>query len=79
MTRDEQEAGSRRYGNDVIILLPLESGNVAVLNCCREVCGIVNPAEWAGEHLLALLTETWHPSPIHNRPKTISLEELGLV
>ena len=41
MTADEQEALSKRYGNEIIILLPLSSGNVAVFNSARELCGII--------------------------------------
>jgi hypothetical protein len=39
-----QEALSRKYGNDVVILLPLkrERGTIAVFNSARELCGFVN-------------------------------------
>jgi hypothetical protein len=43
MTRDEQEALSRKYGNELVLLLPLSSGNVAVFNTARELCSIVEP------------------------------------
>jgi hypothetical protein len=42
MSPDEQEAQSRKYGRDVIVLLPLRSGRVAVLNAARELCGYVS-------------------------------------
>src|SRR6266852_3922048 len=41
MSTDEQEALSRKYSNDLILLLPLKSGNLAVLNTARELCGMV--------------------------------------
>lgn len=40
MIKDEQEALSRKYSNDVIILLRLSSGNLAVFNNARELTGI---------------------------------------
>jgi hypothetical protein len=76
MSPDEQEARSRRYSNDVIMLLPLsEHGKIAVFNRAGDLCGIVDRF---GDHgcdgyLLAL--SVWQPPATRARP---SLEELGL-
>jgi hypothetical protein len=43
MTSDEQEAQSRKYSDDVVILLPLSSGKVAVFNNARQLERIVDP------------------------------------
>ena len=43
--QDEYDAKTRRYSNDVIILLQLHSGNVAVYNNARMLTGIINKDE----------------------------------
>jgi hypothetical protein len=57
--RDTQEALSRRYGDSIIILLPLKSGNVAVFDASRQLCGFFQPDEnslwWPA------IQEMWHP------------------
>lgn len=71
MSPDEQEALSRRYGDDIIILLSLSSGNVAVFNSARELCGFVS--EFMDHNEIEAI---WHlPS---KAPKDFSLEDLGL-
>jgi len=79
LTTDEQEALSQRYGNDIILVLPLRSGNVAVFNSARDLCGIVETPRYGGEPLInASVYSTWFPP---NEPKTftpLNLEELDL-
>lgn len=77
MSPDEQEARSRRYSNDVIMLLPLQSGNIAIFNRAGDLCGIVEGAddEPADSTLWDRISGTWHPPTTRARP---SLEELGL-
>lgn len=71
MSPDEQEALSRKYSDDVIILLPLGSGQVAVFNAARKLCGFVVPDN--------LVIEAWHVWERPERaPKTFTLEDLGL-
>jgi hypothetical protein len=43
MSPDEQEAKSRRYSNDVVLLLRLASGRVAIFNNARELDRIIEP------------------------------------
>lgn len=77
MTPDQQEALSRAHGRDVIVVLPLRSGNLAIYNAKRELCGIL--AEWntAG---LALIYSIWFPpSPFSGEAHPIDLKELGLL
>ena len=59
MTSDEQEALSKRYGNEIIILLPLSSGNVAVFNSARELCGIAENRKWSMS--FAACKSVWYP------------------
>jgi hypothetical protein len=58
-----QEALSWKYGNDVVILLPLkrEQGTIAVFNSARELCGFVNQVVWDAEGLWIKIVTTWHP------------------
>lgn len=70
MTTDEQEALSRAHGRDAIVLIPLRSGNIAVYNAKRELCGIVE--DWAEAQ------SVWRP-PQDYRKTIVSLEELGLL
>lgn len=67
MTPDEQEALSKAHSNEVILVLPLKSGRLAVFNNARVLCGI---------------TTSWETVPVHWRPPATavrpSLEELGL-
>jgi hypothetical protein len=37
LSKDKQEALSRKYSNDVVIMLPLSSGNIAIFNNAREL------------------------------------------
>ncbi len=71
-----QEALSRKYGNDVIILLPLnQSDGVAIFNNARELCGFVDDA--LEEDVLAI----WHP-PTTIEPAPIpkaTLDDLELL
>lgn len=56
MTADEQEALSRRYNNETIIILRLKSGNIAVLNRGFELCGIITQDDaWRR------MQEVWYP------------------
>jgi hypothetical protein len=75
MTRDEQEALSRKYSNDVMILLPLYSGAIAIFNNARELCGIIEPPfdEWR----IGDIQDLWRPPAVRvaHRP---TLEDLGL-
>lgn len=83
MTPDEQEALSRRYSNDIIILLPLKSGNIAVFNNeSRKLCGIIedydaffsSPSTWTA------IKDAWSkPVEIKSISRNIDLEELGLL
>jgi hypothetical protein len=58
-----QEALSRKYGNDVVILLPLkrEQGTIAVFNSARELCGFVNQMTWDDDSPWIEIVTTWHP------------------
>lgn len=69
MTADEQEALSRRYANDVVIILKLASGRFAVFNNARELCSIVD------------LEVSWPPSDWRppKEVKAVDLTDLGLV
>lgn len=40
MTSEEQEALSRKYSNEVVMLLRLSSGSIAVFNAARELVSI---------------------------------------
>jgi len=40
--QDEYDAKTRRYSNDVVILLKLTSGNIAVYNNARMLTGIID-------------------------------------
>lgn len=72
MTRDEQEALSRAHSDDVIRLLPLKSGAVAVFNNARDLCGILP------ENTFTIMEawQMWYPP---KQAPTIDLEELGLL
>lgn len=74
MTKDEQEAMSRLYSDDVIRLLPLKSGAVAVFNNARDLCGILHPREIPSA--LEAIKELWYPP---KKAPDVSLEELGLL
>lgn len=81
MTPDEQEALSRKYSDDVIILLPLKSGHVAVFNSARELCGIDDGygfCEWddTGYGLVFRAPDCFR-QPI-KPPSDFTLEDLGL-
>jgi hypothetical protein len=73
MTPDEQEARSRALSNDIIITLLLSSGNIAVFNSARALCGIV--ADLRQARLV------WYAPPRNSRTAAEhrpTLEELGL-
>jgi hypothetical protein len=71
MTPDEQEALSRRFGDDVVILLPLLSGQVAIFNAARKLCGFVAPDD--------LVMDAWLQCERPTKPKAdFTLEDLGL-
>jgi hypothetical protein len=59
MTPDEKEALSRKYGRDVIILLPLRSGKFAVFNSARELCAIEGGPDTFGEQCLEWIVSLW--------------------
>lgn len=40
MSADEMEARSRKYSNDVVMLLILKNGNIAVFDAARELQSI---------------------------------------
>lgn len=69
MTADEQEALSRCYGNDIILILPLTSGRIAVFNNARKLCGIVERVEDA--------PAAWRAPAKPQRG--VDLKELGLI
>lgn len=45
MTADELEALSRKYSNDVVIILPLKSTRWAVFDNQRRLCAVVEAGE----------------------------------
>jgi hypothetical protein len=86
MTTDEQEALSRKYSNDLILLLPLKSGNIAVFNTARELTGIAVPFQ--GSITMAELATQWLPPEIpeqltitlsHDDETIEALRRLGLL
>lgn len=74
MEPDEQEALSRFYSPDTVMLLPLKSGRTAVFNRAGELCGYIDG--WR-------VPECWHAPkarPLAHESRTsVSLEELGLL
>lgn len=83
---DVQEALSRRYSDDIIMLLPLRSSRLAVFNAARELCGFV-PVErdefWTELKIdWEYVWEVWHPpaaaAPTLTKPP-VDLEELDLI
>ena len=72
MTPDEQEALSRLYSDDIIRLLPLSSGAVAVFNNARELCGILPSADFT-------ILEAWHTWNPPKKTPAVDLQELGLL
>lgn len=80
MTQDEQEALSRAHGRDVIVVLPLKSGNIAVYNAKRELCGILESPTWypPGE-AIARIQLMWSPPTYQSAKPEVNLEELGLL
>lgn len=78
MNKDEQEALSRAHSDDVIRLLPLSSGAVAVFNNARELCSIMtetNNSICCGI-TIDEIKEVWFPP---KKPPAIDLKELGLI
>lgn len=83
MTKDEQEALSKNYSSDMIQLLPLSSGSIAVFNRGGELLAIY------GEEQRALGADVWQfalarwrpPAQARHRASAAALsllEELGL-
>lgn len=78
---DMQEALSRRYSDDIIMLLPLRSGQIAVFNSARELCGFAGAIEFDEEFFWGKILEMWHPpaaAPTLTKPP-VDLEELDLI
>jgi len=79
LTVDEQEALSRRYSNDMVSFLVLRSGNVAVFNSARELCGVVEAPRYGGEPLInANVRAVWFPPNASKEFVPLNLEELDL-
>lgn len=81
MDADEQEALSRKYSDDVILLLPLKDNeHVAVFNNARELCGFIEL--WTGGPELSdweKIMMVWRaPTKPAARP-VIDLNDLGLL
>jgi hypothetical protein len=81
MSPDEQEARSRRLSNDVIMLLPLSSGRVAVFNRGGDLCGIAQHPDKTGIYEacdLAIweIMRLWHPPTKREARPNPTLEEL---
>lgn len=88
---DIQEALSLRYSDQVVILLRLRSGNFAVYNNMRELCGVFDGAlherKTDGQggfwYAVGWPPPCWRPPPpppIRRAAKvSIDLEELGLL
>jgi hypothetical protein len=85
---DVQEALSRRYSDDIIMLLPLsqrEGGpsaqRIAVFNNARELCAILPYGDAQGAHNIYRYLSAWHPpaaAPTLTKPP-VDLEELDLI
>jgi hypothetical protein len=84
---DVQEALSRRYSDDIIMLLPLRSGAIGVFNAARELCGfiesyqLVYASDWGPGDLWEWIKNVWHPpaaAPTLTKPP-VDLEELDLI
>lgn len=84
---DIQEALSLRYSDQVVILLRLRSGNFAVYNNMRELCGVAPAYHGITDREEQAFNEwpppCWRPPPpppIRRTAKVaIDLEELGLL
>ena len=78
MTPDEQEALSRLYSDDVIRLLPLKSGALAIFNNARDLCGIIHDLKEYDDCGLVIkaIMSTWYPP---KRAPAPDLKELGLI
>jgi hypothetical protein len=80
---DVQEALSRRYSDDIIMLLPLRSGAIAIFNSARELCGFQEQLVYDEEGFWTDggITDKWHPptaAPTLTKPP-VDLEELDLI
>jgi hypothetical protein len=84
---DVQEALSRRYSDDIIMLLPLKSERIAVFNAARELCGIAEHTHAdtgiykARDLHVWQLIQVWKPpaaAPTLTKPP-VDLEELDLI
>jgi hypothetical protein len=78
---DVQEALSRRYSDDIIVLLPLRSGAIGVFNAARELCGFVGVMMFDEECFWEDVLKVWHQptaAPTLTKPP-VDLEELDLI
>lgn len=79
---DIQEALSLRYSDNAIVVLQLRSGNFAIFNNTRELCGVVEsldrwpPTCWHTPPLARVVT-LFQPKPSASKAR-IDLKELGL-
>lgn len=79
---DSQEALSRRYGNSVLLLLPLESGRLAVFGNDRQLVAFVEYEELSQSLLEGMAAEaSQRLSPkVQPRGQTseLDLDEMGI-
>lgn len=76
MTPQELEAESRKYGNDIVMLLKLSDGSFAVFNAARVLQFFSDPHTSTTSVLSAVYDNVERPEI--RLPKAITLEELGL-
>lgn len=85
MTPDEQEALSRKYSNDIVMLLPVASGRVAVLSFNRQLLGFLE-RDGANDDLRLfrafqqnekLAKQQPQPKPLHHA-EVAALEDIEL-
>lgn len=76
---DVQEALSRKYSDDVIMLLPLKNGTLAVWNSARELCGFVHRS--VNGPFWNEIERVWHPpKPVTPQAKPpVDLDDLELL
>lgn len=81
ITPDQQEALSLKYSNQLLLLLPLSSGNIAVFNSARQLTGIIPVNTFWSD--LQYIRQFWKPPTIHLSlstltQKSVNPDELGL-
>jgi len=77
---DDQEVLSRKYSDDLVLLLPLASGRIAVLNSARELCGYLDVTTAFADMLRIRIGAVWRrPTPTLPISKHIDLADLGLL